>query len=74
MKLVPPGRVYITFVVDQEYPQLPKTGKVIAVDVGVEKLLTTSDGQIFPNVRPYEKALDKVKRLHRALSRKEFLI
>jgi len=73
IKLTPSGRVYITFVVDQEYPQLPKTNKVVAVDVGVEKLLTTSDGEYVPNQRPYEKALNKVKRLHKALSRKEFL-
>ena len=25
VKLTPSGRVYVTFVVDQEYPQLPKT-------------------------------------------------
>jgi len=73
IKLTPSGRVYITFVVDQEYPQLPKTNKVVAVDVGVEKLLTTSDGEYVPNQRPYEKALNKVKKLHKALSRKEFL-
>jgi transposase len=73
IKLTPSGRVYVTFVVDQEYPQLPKTNKVVAVDVGVEKLLTTSDGEYVPNQRPYERALNKVKRLHKALSRKEFL-
>jgi len=73
IKLTPSGRVYITFVVDQEYPQLPKTNKVVAVDVGVEKLLTTSDGEYVPNQRPYERALNKVKRLHKALTRKEFL-
>ena len=74
VKLTPSGRVYITFVVDQEhYPQLLKTGKVVAVDVGVEKLLTTSDGEYVPNQRPYEKALNKTRRLHKALSRKKFL-
>jgi len=73
IKLTPSGRVYITFVVDQEYPQLPKTNKVVAVDVGVEKLLTTSDGEYVPNQRPYEKALNKMKKLHKALSRKKFL-
>jgi len=73
VKLTPSGRVYITFVVDQEYPQLLKTGRVVAVDVGVEKLLTTSDGKYVPNQRPYEKALNKTRRLHKALSRKKFL-
>jgi len=59
--------------VEQEYPQLPKTNKVVAVDVGVEKLLTTSDGEYVPSQRPYEKALNKTRRLHKALSRKLFL-
>ena len=43
------------------------------MDVGVEKLLTTSDGHVFPNLRPYEKALKKIKILHKRLSRKKFL-
>jgi len=73
VKLTPSERVYISFIIDQEYPQLPKTNKVVAVDVGVEKLLTTSDGEYVPNQRPYEKALNKIKKLHKALSRKTFL-
>jgi len=36
-------------------------------------LLVTSDGEFFPNLRPYEKALNKVRRLHKALSRKRYL-
>ncbi|BBG27902.1 hypothetical protein IC007_2457 [Sulfuracidifex tepidarius] len=41
--------------------------------MGVEKLLTTSHGEYFPNVKPYEKALWKVRHLHRILSGKQFL-
>jgi len=52
---------------------LPGTGKAVGIDVGVEKLLVTSDGEYVPNLRPYEKALKKVKRLHKELSRKKFL-
>jgi len=33
----------------------------------------TSDGEYLPNLRPYEKALNKVRRLHKALSRKRYL-
>ncbi|BDC18567.1 hypothetical protein HS5_14570 [Acidianus sp. HS-5] len=73
VKLMPSGRIYITFIVDQEFPQLPKTNKVVTVDVNIEKLLTTSDGEYVPNVRPYEKALNKTRRLHQSLSRKKFL-
>ena len=74
VKLTRSERVYISFIVENyEFPKLPSTGKVVAIDIGVEKLLTTSDGEYVPNQRPYERALNKVKRLHKALSRKEFL-
>ena len=74
VKLTSSGKVYISFIIeDYEFPKLPGTGKVVAVDVGVEKLLVTSDGKFFSNPRPYEKALDKIRRLHKALSRKKFL-
>jgi len=74
VKLTRSERVFISFIVeDYEFPKLPNTGKAVGIDVGVEKLLVTSDGEYVPNLRPYEKALKKVRRLHRALSRKKFL-
>jgi len=74
VKLTPSERVYISFIVEgYEFPKLPSTGKAVAIDVGIEKLLTTSDGQIFPNLRPYEKASKKLRILHKRLSRKKFL-
>jgi len=74
VKLIMGERVYISFIVEgYEFPKLPETNKVVAIDVGIEKLLTTSDGEFFPNLRPYEKALEKLRILHRRLSRKKFL-
>jgi len=74
VKLTRSERVFISFIVeDYEFPKLPNTGRAVGIDVGVEKLLVTSDGEYVPNLRPYERALKKVKRLHRALSRKKFL-
>jgi len=74
VKVTRSGKVYVSFIVeDYGFPKLPSTGKVIAIDVGVEKLLVTSDGEYLPNLRPYERALKKVKRLHKALSRKKYL-
>jgi len=73
-KLTRSGKVYVSFIVeDYEFPKLLNTGKAVGIDVGVEKLLVSSDGEFLPNLRPYEKALKKVKRLHKALSRKKFL-
>ncbi|AWS00384.1 RNA-guided endonuclease InsQ/TnpB family protein [Metallosphaera hakonensis] len=73
VKLMPSGRIYISFVVDYEFPKLPQVNKVTALDVGIKTLIMTSDGEYFPNMKPYEKALWKVKHLHRILSRKKFL-
>ena len=74
VKLTRSERVFISFIVeDYEFPKLPNTGEAVGIDVGVEKLLVTSDGEYLPNLRPYEKALKKVRRLHKALSRKKFL-
>ena len=66
--------MYVSFIVeDYEFPKLPNTGEAVGIDVGVEKLLVTSDGEYLPNLRPYEKALKKVRRLHKELSRKRYL-
>jgi len=74
VKLTRSEKVFISFIVeDYEFPKLPNTGRAVGIDVGVEKLLVTSDGEYVPNLRPYERALKKVKRLHKALSRKRYL-
>ena len=64
IKLYKSGRLYVIFTVeDYEYPKLPRTGRVVGVDVGIEKLLTASDGWFIPNLRPLERALDRIRRL-----------
>jgi len=74
VKLTRSGKVYVSFIVeDYEFPKLLNTGRAVGIDVGVEKLLVTSDGEYLPNLRPYEEALNKVRRLHKALSRKRYL-
>ncbi len=53
VKLARSGRAYVAFVVeDYEFPRLPRTGRAVAIDVGAEELLVTSDGEYFPNLRP----------------------
>jgi len=37
-------RVYVSFVVDHEFPKFPRTKEVVPPDVGIEKSLVTSDG------------------------------
>jgi putative transposase len=75
VKLMKSEHIYISFIadIDEIKQEAPKTGKAVGIDVGIEKLLTTSDGEYLPNLRPYERALKKVRHLHRELSRKKFL-
>ncbi len=74
VKLAGSGRLYVSFFVEgYEFPRLPRTGRAVAIDVGVEKLLVTSDGEYLPNPRPYRRALRRLRRLQRELSRKVFL-
>ena len=58
VKLMRSGKVYVSFIVENhEFPKLPNTGRAVGIDVGVEKLLVSSDGEFFPNLRPYRKAV-----------------
>ena len=42
----------------------------MGVDWGIKTLATLSNGEVFPNLKPYRKAATKLSRLHRNLSRK----
>ena len=46
------------------------SGKEVGIDVGLQSFLTDSDGNMVENPRHYRKAEQKLKRLHRHLSRK----
>jgi putative transposase len=48
-----------------------KTGDVVGVDLGIHHLATCSDGEVFPNPKPYRKAQKRLVRLQRRLSRKQ---
>ena len=47
------------------------SGKAIGIDVGLTSFLTDSEGKTVENPRHYRKAEQKLKRLHRQLSRKK---
>ena len=71
IKLDKDDRWYV-YVVSEITPKpLPKTSKVIAIDWGIEKLLTTSDGIAIQNPLILDKLEEKIKRLQKALSRKK---
>jgi putative transposase len=63
---------YIQFSVqtNHQVEHIP-TGKQLGVDVGLKAYYTDSEGNTVPNPRHYRKAEQKLKRLHRWLSRKQ---
>lgn len=60
---------YVCFSCEGEPEILPKTGKSIGIDVGLEKFATLSDGMIIENPRYLRQSEAKLKREQRKLSR-----
>lgn len=65
------GHWYVAILVEQEHTIPSSTGGVVGVDLGVKSLATLSDGTVIPNPKPFRRHLRKIKRLHRAVSRKQ---
>jgi len=76
VKLSPSGRMYVVFLVvgGEEAPneQAPagEPMKVVAVDLGIARLATLSDGRFLDNPRPLERSLGRTRLLQRSLSKK----
>jgi putative transposase len=71
IKLDKDNKWYV-YVVSEITPKpLPKTGKVVAIDWGIDKLLTTSDGIAIENPKILDKLEERIKKLQKALSRKK---
>jgi len=64
------GHWYISVLVENEHTVPEAAGPVVGVDLGVKRLATLSDGEIEENPRRLKTRLRKLKRLHRAVSRK----
>ncbi|WOE49984.1 transposase [Sulfuracidifex metallicus DSM 6482 = JCM 9184] len=62
---------YAIFQVEVEKKPLEKTGKVVGIDLGVEKLVTTSDGVVIENPKVFDKVEKTLKILQQSLSRKK---
>ena len=65
------GHWYVSVQVEQEQTIPLNTGPVVGVDLGVKRLATCSDGTVMPNPRPLKHHIKKLKRLHRAVTRKQ---
>ncbi len=67
---LPSGKFYLNILVDREIEPLPKTDKVVAIDVGLTHFCTLSTGEKVENPRNLLKTEEKLKKLQRKLSRK----
>jgi putative transposase len=65
------GHWYVSIQVEQERAIPVNTGPVVGVDLGVKTLATLSDGTVILNPKPLKRRLKKLRRLHRAVTRKQ---
>jgi putative transposase len=64
------GHWYVSVLVEQEHVVPENTGPVVGGDLGLKRLATLSDGETAENPCHLKKRLRKIKRLHRAVTRK----
>jgi putative transposase len=67
----PDGRYYLSFCVEREAQPLPVIDHETGIDLGFDRLLATSDGEIMQNPRFLRKRLRKLGHLQRAASGKQ---
>lgn len=65
------GRYYASFVVERAAAPLPACEREIGIDVGLDRLAVTSDGEIIVNPRFLRRKERHLARAQRALSRKQ---
>ena len=61
---------YAIFQVEREKQPLEMTGRVVGIDLGVEKFVTTSDGDVIENPKLLDRREERIKLLQRRLARK----
>ena len=73
IKRVPSGKYYCSLLVEHENQVLPKTNKVVGLDLGLADMIITSDGHKYKTNR-FDKQLDKQKHIwERKLARRRLL-
>src|SRR5262249_17232251 len=65
------GHCSVSALVEQKHVVPENTGPVVGLDLGVRALATQSDGTALPTPKPLKRRLKKLKRLQRAVSRKQ---
>ena len=67
----PDGRYYASFVVKRDATPLPASDSEIGIDLGLNSLIVTSDGEAISNPRFLRKSQRRLRRAHRVLSRRQ---
>ena len=67
----PDGRYYASFVVRRDPAPLPACQHEIGVDLGLNSLVVTSDGEVVANPRFYRAAQRRLRRAQRVLARRQ---
>jgi putative transposase len=70
IKKEPSNKWFAFFQVKEEPKPLPKTNKVVSIDLGIDGYAVDSDGNKFENPKFIDKTLDKIKRVQKCLSKK----
>ncbi|MDJ0717336.1 MAG: RNA-guided endonuclease TnpB family protein [Prochloraceae cyanobacterium] len=71
VKFEPSGRWYVSLLIDdQTIEKLPPTDKKVGIDVGISRLISTSDGEKIANPKHFNRLYQKLKRAQKILSRK----
>jgi putative transposase len=65
------GRWFAVFQCENAVAHLAKTDRAIGLDMGVKHFLSDSDGRQIENPKFYERSLERLQKVHRALSRKK---
>jgi|SRR3989344_5948334 len=73
IKKLPTGKWFACFVqnCDREYDILPKTGKVVGIDLGLNHFIATSDNELFEHPKPLARIEKRRKMLNKRFSKKE---
>lgn len=62
---------FVIFAVEDEKQPLPKTGKQIGADAGIENFLTLSNGSTIANFKFYESSQKKLRVVQRSIARRK---
>lgn len=67
---VPSGKYYVSMNCEIWYQKLPKTDKMVGIDLGIKDLVITSSGVVYENPKTIRKYEEQLAKLHRQLAHK----